>query len=228
MMEAMASLQTPLHLRPRRQPLQARARRRVDAILEATSELLTEDGVEALSTATIAKRAGVPIGSVYHYFPTKEAVLVELAERKLRAVDENFVERIGPDLERLPWRRALMQAVDGSVVAFHDDPVFVAVWRAMRGSAAFRFVAAASDERFARALLALPIIARMSERRALRLMRTVIRVANSFLDWSLETTDRREATVIVREMKKALLAYLGPELDRPRAPRRRPRRSAHR
>jgi AcrR family transcriptional regulator len=215
-----------MHLRPRRQPLQARARRRVDAILEATSELLTEAGVETLSTATIAKRAGVPIGSVYHYFPTKEAVLVELADRKLRAVDEAFVTRLGPDLERLPWRRALMQAVDGSVAAFRGDPAFVAVWRAMRGSAAFRFVAAASDERFARGLLALPIIARISERRALRLMRTVIRIANSFLDWSLETQDPREASVIVREMKKALLAYLAPELDGPAPARRRPRRSA--
>ena len=214
------------HLLPRRQPLQARARQRVEEILAAAAELLTERGADALSTAAIAERAGIPIGSVYHYFPSKEAVLAELAERKFRAVDAAFADHLAEELARLPWQRALERALDASVAAFRSDPAYVAVWRAMRASATFRSVALAADERFASALAALPVVSNVPPARARVALRAAIRLANSFLDWILETSDPREAAAIAREMKRALVAYLAPDLDaaargaRPAAARR--------
>lgn len=219
------------HLRARRQPLQARARRRVELILAATAELLTELGADALGTGAIAERAGIPIGSVYHYFPSKEAILAELADRKFRAVDAAFADHLGHELARLPWRRALERALDASVAAFRGDPAYVAVWRAMRASSTFRSVALASDERFARALAALPVVSNVPPARARVALRAAIRLANSFLDWILETPDRREAAGIAREMKRALVAYLAADLDAAargarRAPVRRRRRAS--
>jgi AcrR family transcriptional regulator len=200
-------------LLPRRRPLQERARQRVERILEATVELLAGCDLEALSTAQIAQRAGVPIGSVYHYFPSKEAILAELAGRKFEAVDAAFTERLGRDLGRMDWRRALERSVDASVTAFRSDPAYVAVWRTTRSSPAFRSVAQASDERFARALEALPILEPLRPARARLVLRTAIRIANAFLDWILETKDPRQVASIVREMKRALVAYLGSELE---------------
>lgn len=65
----------------RRQPRQARGRERVAQILDAAEQLFGELGYEATTTNLIAARAGVPIGSIYQYFPHKEAILHAVAER---------------------------------------------------------------------------------------------------------------------------------------------------
>jgi AcrR family transcriptional regulator len=68
---------------PRKSPLQARAQDTVEAILEAAARILAEHGSGGLNTNSIASRAGVSIGSLYEYFPGKEAILVALARRQL-------------------------------------------------------------------------------------------------------------------------------------------------
>lgn len=78
----------------RRTPRQERARVTVDAILEATAQLLTQDGIGALSTNKIAKRAGVSVGTLYQYFSSKEAILMALGERTLEAQFERFEEAV--------------------------------------------------------------------------------------------------------------------------------------
>ncbi|HEX5066462.1 MAG TPA: TetR/AcrR family transcriptional regulator [Myxococcota bacterium] len=200
-------------LSPRRLPLQERARKRVDRILDVTVALLAKQGLDALSTAGIAERAGIPIGSVYQYFPSKEAILVEVAARKFQAVDTAFAAGFSRDLERMPWRRALERALDASVTAFRSDPAYVAVWRAARSSEAFRSLASAYDARFAAALESVPLIARIPAARRRIAARTAIRVANTLLDAALESEDPREAAAIVREMKRVLVSYLAEDLD---------------
>ncbi len=68
-------------LEKRKAPTQARARGTVDAILQAAAYILTRHGTLGFTTNKIAERAGVNIASLYQYFPSKEAVLVELARR---------------------------------------------------------------------------------------------------------------------------------------------------
>jgi AcrR family transcriptional regulator len=194
----------------RREPHQKRARARVEAILSATIELLSERDVDDLTTADIARRARVPIGSVYHYFPSKEGVLAELVARTTQRVDSAFAERLARDFERLPWQRAVERAIDASVKAYESDAAFVAVWRATRGTPLFHDAAAASDERFAQLLGALPLVRGTIRPLAIR---SAIRLANAFLDWVLETPDAKERTRITREMKRAVIAYLTPEFE---------------
>jgi AcrR family transcriptional regulator len=212
-------------LSPRRLPLQARARKRVDRILGITAGLLEKQGLDALTTAEIALRAGVPIGSVYQYFPSKEAILAELAARKFQAVDTAFAAGLARDLERMDWRSALERAVDASVAAFRSDPVYVAVWRTARSSPAFRSVAASYDERFAAALETVPLVARLRPARRRVVVRTAIRISNTLLDAVLEAGDPRQAAVVVRELKRALVAYLERDLDAAARRRRGPRQS---
>ena len=66
---------------PRKQPTQARARETVEAILTAASQVLIQYGYEQTTTARIATRAGVSVGSLYQYFPNKEALVATLIER---------------------------------------------------------------------------------------------------------------------------------------------------
>jgi len=65
---------------PRKKPRQRRSQETVAAILDATARILREGGVEAVSTNKVAKVAGVSVGSLYQYFPNKEALVQALAE----------------------------------------------------------------------------------------------------------------------------------------------------
>jgi AcrR family transcriptional regulator len=66
---------------PRKRPRQARSRALVDAILEAAARVFVEDGFQAASTNRIARAAGVSVGSLYQYFPSKDALLAAISER---------------------------------------------------------------------------------------------------------------------------------------------------
>lgn len=99
-------------INPRKQPRQTRSASTVDAILEAAARILEKGGLAAFNTNAIAEKAGVSIGSLYQYFPAKEAPLVELIRRKraelladMRAVASN------------PRAGDLRRAVDGFVKA---------------------------------------------------------------------------------------------------------------
>lgn len=70
---------------PRRRPSQSRSKVLVDAIIEACRLILAEEGVEQLTTNRIAEVAGVTIGSLYQYFPNKEAILANLFTAEMAA-----------------------------------------------------------------------------------------------------------------------------------------------
>lgn len=67
-------------LRPRKQPRQARSRETVEAVLAAAAQVFASQGYAGTTTNHIAARAGVSIGSLYEYFPSKDALLVALTE----------------------------------------------------------------------------------------------------------------------------------------------------
>lgn len=81
----MASVR-PAHLKPRKTPQQARASATVDAIFEATIQVLVSEGPLRLTTTRVASRAGVSVGTMYQYFPHKQALFYALNERYLDAL----------------------------------------------------------------------------------------------------------------------------------------------
>lgn len=75
--------------RPRKQPRQARARHTVEAIIEASARILEQQGHGGFTTNGVAELAGVSIGTLYQYFPDKDALLGELIARETaRLVEE--------------------------------------------------------------------------------------------------------------------------------------------
>ncbi|MEZ5999259.1 TetR/AcrR family transcriptional regulator [Hyphomonas sp.] len=75
--------------RPRKSPVQARSAATVDAILEAAARILESEGFEGYTTNAIAKRAGVSIGSLYQYFPNKDAVTAALVMADAMQLHDN-------------------------------------------------------------------------------------------------------------------------------------------
>ena len=78
-------------LEPRKTPIQARSTASVNAILDATIQVLLKLGKERLTTTRVALRAGVSVGTLYQYFPNKSALLQAALRRHLDEVT-NAVE----------------------------------------------------------------------------------------------------------------------------------------
>jgi AcrR family transcriptional regulator len=95
-------------LSPRKRPRQARSRATVDAILEACARILREGGRAPLTTNRIAERAGISIGSLYEFFPNREAILAELARRRLAGL----VAEVGTSVESALAERDSARATD--------------------------------------------------------------------------------------------------------------------
>ncbi len=75
-------------LQPRKSPVQQRSAASVDAILEATVQVLMAVGKEQLTTTRVAARAGVSVGTLYQYFPNKSSLLQAALRRHLEDVTE--------------------------------------------------------------------------------------------------------------------------------------------
>ena len=76
----------PRPLSPRKSPVQSRSAVTLDAIFEATIQVLVADGAQQLTTTRVAQRAGVSVGTLYQYFPNKQALFYAVNERYLSAV----------------------------------------------------------------------------------------------------------------------------------------------
>ena len=105
---------------PRRTPRQARAHVTRDAIVEAASRLFAEVGLRKATTAQVAKLAGVSPGSMYQYFPSKEALVTAIYERYSDRQHARFLElvaTIGTD----DAQRLIRAFVESSVEALERD-----------------------------------------------------------------------------------------------------------
>lgn len=79
---------------PRKKPLQSRSKATVHAVLAAAAHILEERGLSGFNTNAVAERAGVSIGSLYQYFPSKDAILVALMEQSLTMFSEDLSDAI--------------------------------------------------------------------------------------------------------------------------------------
>jgi AcrR family transcriptional regulator len=77
-------------LEPRKTPVQARSNASVNAILQATVQVLVKEGVAKITTKRVAARAGVSIGTLYQYFPNKNSLLYVLLRKRLASFESNF------------------------------------------------------------------------------------------------------------------------------------------
>jgi len=97
---------TAVALDPRKSPRQRRARATVEVIVEAAARILETAGPEGFNTNAVAARAGVSVGSLYQYFPSKQALVAELSRRNAETALAGLAQaaertRGRPMLERL-------------------------------------------------------------------------------------------------------------------------------
>lgn len=106
-----------LTITPRKRPRQTRAQATVDAILQATAHILVDVGWDSMNTNEVARRAGVSVGSLYQYFPNKQALLAELhyqhALQSSLPIFEALENSKGKSL------RAVLREIIGAQIASH-------------------------------------------------------------------------------------------------------------
>ena len=139
---------------PRSDPQQDRSRARQQALLDAAEEILGEVGSDGLKMREVARRANLPIASVYHYFPSASALIRTLVERMLdglRTILTEGIERAAK-AGHGETELALVAIIDAAADFMESRPTLPAVWGAMRGAPELRSLDVADTQRNAEIL----------------------------------------------------------------------------
>jgi AcrR family transcriptional regulator len=111
----------------RREPVQRRSRGRVELILKTATELLKEGGVDALTTRSLAARAGIPVATIYRYFANRDEIIAAYLDREMQRI-EAVVARALRELERVTFRSLAEAAALAHMRHHQAHPEGVPVW----------------------------------------------------------------------------------------------------
>lgn len=195
-------------------PRQSRSQQTLDTILDTAAALFAEVGYENATTNAIAERASISIGTLYRYYPDKDAILKALAERYYRQERQLFESIFVEDMKYLPLPIVLDRVVDPMMELYTNYPAYAHI---LLGSDVSADIAAASRE-FEKELLGRTAA-------FLRLMAPHLDVDNSHLvavvskavikaliSLSIASKDKQHRDKVTAEIKKMLLCYLEPLL----------------
>jgi AcrR family transcriptional regulator len=193
----------------RRRPVQERGQRRIEQILDAADELFAEVGYEGTTTNAIAARARTAIGSLYQFFPDKEAILQALAARyheQLRLLHDRVLTE---ETARLPLSEVYDRVIQALADFYAAHPGFQPLFW---GSATSAGLAAAGEllrqECIARVERMLAIrMPELEERRRNLLASINVDVIKALLPLSESGGEGFRASVL-GEIKRLLLGYM--------------------
>ena len=124
----MAESSSKTTTRTRRKPTQARSLERVNRILDVAEKMFVEKGYAATTTKAIAAQAKVPIGSLYQFFPDKEAILQTLAEGYSDELFSYFQSLDTPEMAQISLADYVDRMTDGVEQFFFQHPGYYAVF----------------------------------------------------------------------------------------------------
>jgi AcrR family transcriptional regulator len=116
-----------LDRRLRHVPVQARSRERLQRVLDAADRVLAEEGAEAFTTTRVAEAAGIPVGSVYRFFPDKEAIVEALAVQYWTDFDD-LVAATAELAEQSGIEDPGGTVLGALAAGFRSRPGFMALW----------------------------------------------------------------------------------------------------
>ncbi|KQX52844.1 TetR family transcriptional regulator [Streptomyces sp. Root66D1] len=206
--------------KPRRH--QARGERRIAQLLQAAANVFCANGYTAASTNAIAREAHVSPGTLYQYFPNKEAIAIELGERLMHEMREAHGQAFVPENLALPLPELLDAVVDPMIEFNCANPAFLAL---MHGSEVPGRIAEEHDALHASLLARVQeVIAHYAPEtpapdRA-RVAAMTFSVFKGGLGLVLAAPEGPERDATINELKTLLLRYLSPLTGEPLAPAR--------
>jgi AcrR family transcriptional regulator len=192
----------------RREPRQARSKARLAQILAAADAILAAEGVEALTVRRIAERAGVPVGSLYQFFPDKGSVLDAVARAYIAEFDA-AVDGLVSSAAAGDWSDPVGRIVDEFVALYRSHPGYVALWSGRHLSPELARADAANNQLIAAGVRrVLAEHAGVPDGPALELAAQVaVLAADALLQYAFSRSPDGDQTVLA-ELKKLLRLYL--------------------
>ena len=197
---------------PRRIPRQPRGERRVAELLEAAAAVIASDGYDAATMSAIAERAGAPIGSLYQFFPNKQAITHAHRTAYGRDYEQRLVA-LERDAKRLTLAALVTRLVRLSVAFVESHPAFIPLLDAPSNTRSPASLRATLRERLARCLVSVSPGA--SPAKCLRLAAVTLQLLKGLNQLYAEAAspDRRS---LVREYRIALSCWLSARLEKKR------------
>ena len=198
--------------RLRNAPIQARSRERLRRVLDAADEALAAEGANAFTTTLVAAQAGVPIGSIYRFFPDKEAIVEALAVRYWSDL-EDLVAGVADADGVTPLDDPVAGVLDVLIAGFRARPGFLALWYGGLRSERVRDATRPTRTAIARSIERIlanhwPDAARRNRARAAEM---VVLTGDGLLREAFRR-DRRGDRAVLAETKLMLRAYLAERL----------------
>jgi len=121
-----------------KEPSQARSRERVAAILTAARELIAEGGLASLKMGLLAERADVPIGTIYQFFPDKDAVIGCIFAAQMEDALQAVYQACNPGYELAAPAAAATSILTSKYREWRADPAMVEIWSIAQANRALR------------------------------------------------------------------------------------------
>ncbi|TGL60948.1 TetR/AcrR family transcriptional regulator [Leptospira sarikeiensis] len=202
----------------RKSPSQKRAIERVQYILDIVADLLDEVGAEAINTNLIAQRAGIPIGSLYQYFPNKHAILKAVGQRHLERVNLMILNFLKEEPDKSDWENLIDTIIDAFAQLYQSEPGFIPLWSNKNLDPELVSIDRENNRAIADFLtdLFFGIIPWMKKKEEMNVMtRIMVEVSDSVLSrWLRESQDKELADGILQELKTMLKSYLNYYIQR--------------
>ncbi|MEU9673690.1 TetR/AcrR family transcriptional regulator [Streptomyces parvus] len=195
--------------RPRRR--QARGEARIAQLLRAAADVFCTSGYTASSTNAIAREAGVSPGTLYQFFPNKEAIAVELGDRLLDRWRDTYGAAFDQSHTELPLDR-LLDAILDPLIAFNcENPAFFVL---MHGSEIPGRITEAHDTLHATMLTRVETVLAdylpdMPAAQVHRIAEMAFMVFKAGLDLIM-ANEGEERTAYIQELKTVMFRYLDP------------------
>jgi AcrR family transcriptional regulator len=201
-------------LKPPRPPQQDRGMKRVESILDAAESVIAEMGVDAASTNAIAERAGASVGSLYHFFPSKEAIIDALARRFADRKRELNARAIPVERADMPLEEIFERVIDSHASFVDQTPAFGPVYDAvLKGPGGF----ITSDLFEALVGQVRTFLAARVPRMPVKERETAALTSVSTIHGVMLTTarlPREQRAPLLRELKRMMVAYFQPLEER--------------
>ncbi|CAB0512270.1 TetR/AcrR family transcriptional regulator [Corynebacterium diphtheriae] len=198
-------------LLPRRRPAQQRSREKFDRILAAARAVLVDVGFESFTFDEVAKRAEVPIGTIYQYFANKYVMICEL-DRHDTAASIAEIQRFSQQVPALQWPDFLNEFIDHLSVMWRADPSRRSVWHAIQSTPATRATAAATEQPMLDIIgdVMHPLAPRTTPEQRLEIASLLVHTVSSLLNYAVHdpTSSDEVFESRVAEIKRMIVAYL--------------------
>lgn len=195
---------------------QERGARRVESVLEAAAQVFAEVGYDEATTAAVAEKAGITAGSLYQFFPNKEAIARALGAQYAEQLQRLHETALTHENAALPLPDFLDRILDPIIAFNRAHPALMRLFGATRMSPT---LASVFDEQHAGVIRQFDTafaarLPHLDPVRRRRMVAVSLQIFLSLLPFTLDP-DAREADAMVKELKAVLYGYWKPHFIGP-------------